>query len=491
MNNREGVLAIDVGTSKVHANIVDTENGALIKGHIARIPWIHPQRGWTEIDPESLWQAVEQSVNGVMLDNESEIIAVSCSFQGDAFFLAGKHNAPLYNFIVAMDRRGLPYVDEIKEGFGAEKFQSILGCKIGPWEPCKYLHMARNYPELLAQTQHITSVQEYVMSKLGLGYCQDYTCASRKLMWDVQEDGWSKELCDYIGLETGLLDSPVHASHDIVGYVKSIGSVEFARELPVIVGAHDAVAGMLGVGVVPGGSKIVANVAGTTDHLGMIANQYMDMGDHPAVIYRGPFKGTYIIMGANSVGASIQWGVQNLFPERGDFSCTICELFESILFDARSSVVHTGKGMQAAHGNFWNINLETQREDIFKSLVEGVTYPLQSVYKFLEQINHKPYDVVRIGNGGAKSQSWVQFKADLFNRPMETVMNNEISSVGAALLACLALKKYVSIEEAQERLIHVKDRIEPDSKTGDKYKERIAEWRTLVERDDGFVAKPQ
>lgn len=479
MAMREAVLVVDVGTSKVHANLIGTENGALLAAAQHAISWSHPQPGWTECEPEAVWTAVVESVRGAMAaKGECRLIAVAGSFQGDGFLLEDENGAALYPLIVAMDRRGVPYVEAFATEFGAERFQEILGCPLGAWEPMKYYWFTQNRPALLARAHHITSVQEYVLRRMGLGYHQDYTLASRKVMRDWRKNEWSQELCDFLGLSAALFDSPVSASDAICGTVRCIGDVDLGEELPVMVGAHDCEMGMFGVGVLPGSTAVLANVAGTTDHLGFLPTRPFSMDGLPLCIYRGPFDDSYVALGANAVGASISWGVNRLFPEKGSYDETIAALFSTLRFDADSRVVHLG-GVEAANGSFLRVNLETTREELFKALVEGVTYPLCAVYDAMRQVSGSDFGVIRIGNGGAKSRSWVQLKTNLFNTPIETVVNNEISSVGAAALAAVRLGRHSSLETALAAMVQVRERVEPEEKIVRRYRERLAQWQAL------------
>ena len=471
----EAILVIDVGTSKVHANVIGLSDGSLIAGAEHAMTWLHPQPGWTEIEPEDLWQAVTSAVAEAVtrLGPEVHLCAVSNSFQGDGFLLADRTGKPLYPFLVAMDSRGAPYVETFAKEFGAQRFEDILGSALGSWEPMKYYWFRKNRPDLLAQTAHVVSVQEYVLFRMGLGYCQDYTLASRKVMRDYRKNEWSEELCSFVGMPPEWFDSPILESGTICGSVRSIGATDFGTELPVIVGAHDCEMGMFGVGAVPDSRKILANVAGTTDHLGMITTAPFEMHGLPCCIYRGPMLGSYVALGANSVGSCVTWAVKNLFPDR-----TIASLFAEARFDGTSRVTCSGS-IPAAGGTFRGITLQTTREDLFRALIEGLTYPLQDVCHAMEHIAGGKFDVIRIGNGGAKSRSWLQLKADLFDTPVERVRNNEISSVGAAALAAVTLGCYSSLQEAQTQMVAVADRVEPEPENVRRYAERAAEWKQL------------
>lgn len=479
----EAVLVIDVGTSKVHANIIGADDGALLRGAAARIPWLHPQPGWTETVPEDLWDALVSAVGTVISQKPAdvELIAIGCSFQGDVFSLRDENGETLYNFVVSMDRRGASYLPRFAKDFGEARWRSILGCGLIPFEPMKYCYMLEHFPHLMEKTAHIASVQEYVMYRMGLGYCQDYTLASRKVMWDVGKDCWSKELCDFVGIDMALIDSPVFPSGQIVGTVSSIGGVELGKALPCVIGGHDSEMGMLGVGVTPSGSRFAADIAGTSDHIGLLLDRLVDTETLHGSTYRGPFKGSFVYIGVASVGASVNWGIKTFFAHAAaeDFDRTIAEVYEQLPFDGNGRVMYAG-GIPAGNGRFFGIDLSAGPLELFQGLAEGNVYPLKAVVEDVRKVHSRPLEALRIGGGGAKSASLCRLKANILELPVERVENNEISSVGASILACLAIGKYQSLAEAQSRMIRVRDRFFPDGDTAVRYRRNYARWRALM-----------
>ena len=479
--DRGAVLVIDVGTSTAHACAIALEDGTLLASGRAPIPWLHPHPGWTETEPEALWNAVDEAVAQAVscLPEGTHIAAVNGSFQGDVILPVDDQDRPLGNFIVGMDQRGAPYIDVLRREFGAERFQRILGCELALWEPCKYLYLTRERPEVMARARRLVNVQEYVLFRMGLGFHQDETLASRKVMRDLHTGAWSPELCDFTGVTPALLGEEILPSSAVVGEVKRIGRTQLPMAVPVLVGAHDCEMGAIGVGVAPGDGTIVANIAGTNDHISCFADHAPDTTGKPFITFQSPFRGSYVTICAHFVGANVNWGVNRLFPEMGDYAATIRTVFDRIRLDGTGTAFYTGAGIHAAQGTFCRIDLETTREDLFAALIEGSAYPLKAPFDAICAENGGKCRVLRIGGGGAIADKQVQLKADLFRIPIERVANNEISAVGAAALAAVTLGEYSTLREAQEQMVRVRDRFEPDAEVSARYQERYARWQEL------------
>lgn len=70
---------------------------------------------------------------------------------------------------------------------------------------------------------------------------------------------------------------------------------------------------------------------------------------------------------------------------------------------------------------------------------------------------------LRIGAGGAKSDSWVQLKADILGIPVEKVANLQTSSVGVAILSAVACGVHVDFASAIDAMVKVEKVFEPNA----------------------------
>jgi xylulokinase len=88
--------------------------------------------------------------------------------------------------------------------------------------------------------------------------------------------------------------------------------------------------------------------------------------------------------------------------------------------------------------------------------MEGVTYSLKDCLDLMAGLG-VPVTEVRATGGGARSPFWRQLQADVFGVPVHRMSIDEGPSLGAALLAGVAVGAYADVFEACARI-----RLDPD-----------------------------
>ena len=83
--------------------------------------------------------------------------------------------------------------------------------------------------------------------------------------------------------------------------------------------------------------------------------------------------------------------------------------------------------------------------------------------------------VGRVSGGGAKSELWVRIVASVLQLPLERMQLEEGAAYGAALLAGVKAGVFADAQEAVDRCVRVRDRIDPEWD----YEELYRGFRTL------------
>ncbi|MBN2048293.1 MAG: hypothetical protein JW750_10660, partial [Anaerolineaceae bacterium] len=87
-----------------------------------------------------------------------------------------------------------------------------------------------------------------------------------------------------------------------------------------------------------------------------------------------------------------------------------------------------------ARGAFIGLKMQHQRADVFRSVLEGVTFNLGAILDIFKSFESVP-EMVVIG-GGAQGSIWRQMMADIFEMPIaKPKMLEEATSMGAAITA--------------------------------------------------------
>jgi xylulokinase len=88
-------------------------------------------------------------------------------------------------------------------------------------------------------------------------------------------------------------------------------------------------------------------------------------------------------------------------------------------------------------------------------------------------------DEYRVTGGGARSNAWLQIKADILGRPLVRPQIAEAGALGAAILAGVGGGVYSSAEEAITALVSVDRVFEPDPRRHHLYNERFSRYHQL------------
>jgi xylulokinase len=111
-------------------------------------------------------------------------------------------------------------------------------------------------------------------------------------------------------------------------------------------------------------------------------------------------------------------------------------------------------------------------------VLEGITYEIAMCVDLYKEIGH-PVEEFRCSGGGAKSDRWMQIKADLLNAEIKVPKVSEAGCLGMAMLAGAATGVYNSIEEAVETTVKVDRSFSPDAKRAEVYRENLEVYRDL------------
>lgn len=111
----------------------------------------------------------------------------------------------------------------------------------------------------------------------------------------------------------------------------------------------------------------------------------------------------------------------------------------------------------------------TKRGDFVRAIIEGLCFEMYSIIKEIEKISeHKIHSIYAIG-GAAKSDFWLQTKADITGIVIKSKKISEAAALGAAILAGVGAGVYKNFEEAAKKVTFSEKIYYPDSEKHKKY----------------------
>jgi xylulokinase len=480
---REVILIVDFGTSKVHSNLIDINNGSNIYGESAGIKWLHPTDSWTEIDPDEIWEVSQRTVEKILriAGKNIKILGISFSYMGDNLIPVDKNGNKLYNLIPAFDNRSINEINELANKIGGKKYLEITGSIVSPMNVgSKILWLRNNLRGIFDKTKYFFSLQQFINSKLGLEAINDYTMSSRKMLYNNRDRKWSKAIIEVIGISEDSLGNIVTESTTVIGKINKYGRVKLPYEIPVIIGAHDCECGLIGLGISSKKIDKLGNITGTFDHIAFFTKNIINI-DYKSNLYNlyaycGPLKDNYVIMGNVIAGSSLEWFTKNLYKQED--KDVFSRLDNLVKFDGSSRLFFI-PGLEISKGCLIGIDLSHKLIDIYRSIIEGLTYNLKSVIDKIEATVGINFKIIRSGGGTSISDKWLQLKADLLNKQIERVKNLEISSVGAAIIACIGMGIFKNFDEAFYKMVSVDKVFKPNKILSKKYKEKFNNFNDL------------
>jgi glycerol kinase len=115
-----------------------------------------------------------------------------------------------------------------------------------------------------------------------------------------------------------------------------------------------------------------------------------------------------------------------------------------------------------------------------RATLEAITYQIRDVFDVMQAESGAPLQTLLADGGASRNDLLMQFQADIIDCPVLRSTSTDISPLGAAFLAGLAVGLWA--DEAQiEGLVPPRDRFEPQM-SPDQREALYAGWREAVAR---------
>ncbi len=126
--------------------------------------------------------------------------------------------------------------------------------------------------------------------------------------------------------------------------------------------------------------------------------------------------------------------------------------------------------------------------DLARAVIEGCTFALRDVLGRLDALGLAGSEI-RVVGGGARSELWLQIKADVTGRTVQPVLTAEPTALGAAILAGVAAGTFRDAADGVARTVRLSPRCyQPDPRLADVYAERYAQYLALYDGAEGALA---
>ena len=124
------------------------------------------------------------------------------------------------------------------------------------------------------------------------------------------------------------------------------------------------------------------------------------------------------------------------------------------------------------------MSFATTGADIAKAILEGLTFELRINLDLLQAAGVTINTLHAVG-GGARSQLWLQLKADICQVPLCIPAATEAACLGAALLASVGVGIYPDLATAVGNTVRFMQTVNPEEQSVALYEQRYQLYRQL------------
>ncbi len=482
-----GILAIDQGTTNTKVVLVDSAGQVFARAsrplHIN-----YPQPAWVEQDAREIWQSVVEAIADCAASAGSpDISAVAITNQRESVVAWERATGlPLGPAITWQCRRTAPFCDELKSRGLETLLRDRTGLTIDPlFSASKARWLLEHIPHGVERASDgeicLGTMDSWVLWNLtgGAVHACDVSNASRTQLLNLSTAQWDDELIGLFGIPRVSLPH-VKPSSAIYGETNSFEGLPDGTPIAALIGdSHAALYGH--AGIYQGAVKATYGTGSSlmTPLPAPIASTH----GLSTTIAWGREKTIYALEGnISATGAAVQWLGQVLGWK--DNGREIEALAREVLDAAGVYLVPAFVGLGApywnpnARGTITGLTRGTTRAHLARATLESIAYQIRDVFDAIEADTQTRLQKIYADGGASRNDVLMQFQADILARPVLRNRSSDVSALGAAYLAGLAMGVWKSEEEIT-RLARPTDLFEPRMSENDR-SARYDGWQHAV-----------
>lgn len=491
--------ALDQGTTSTRFVLMDKSGGIIAKAQREHRQ-IYPRPGWVEHDAAEIWRNAQAVIEATLAEakvSARDLSAVGVTNQRETTVLwDAATGAPLHNAIVWMDTRTQAAVDRIAaQGLG-DLVRAKTGLPLATYfSALKLGWLLDEVPgarERAAQGAALFgTIDSWIIWNLTGGpsggrHLIDATNASRTQLMTLETLQWDQELLRIFDIPAACLPKICSSSEVYGECVGALAGVPLAGAL------GDQHAALLG--------QACVNVGDAKNTYGTGCFLLMNVGETPRISTKGLLttlayqlgdaKPCYALEGSIAIaGALVQWLRDNLgiikesreiealarsVPDNGD-----------VYFVPAFSGLFAPRWRGDARGIIAGLTQFSNKGHIARAALEAAAFQTREVLAAMIADAGVEISALKVDGGMAGSDLLMQFQADIIDAPVVRPSQLELTAVGAAYAAGLAVGVYKSLDDIAAHMRESR-RFTPQM-TPQERARLIASWEKAVERSLGWA----
>ena len=487
------ILAIDQSTSATKAVLFDGIGGMIGRTSVPHKQY-YPSAGFVEHDAEEIYANTLKAMKRCVDENDvsvNDLAAVAITNQRETALVWNRRTGdPIANAAVWQCLRGEPLCTELSAKGHGEMVKNTTGLVLDPYFSASKIRWlldnvsgareAASAGDLLFGT-----IDSWLVWKLTAGqvHVTDFSNACRTLLLDIHSLQWSKQLFDLFDIPIEMAPELIY-SDTVVGTTRKGGP--FEREVPIAGLFGDSHAALFGETCFdPGsvkatygtGSSIMMNIGDTPrqSEKGIVTSVGYSLSTGTAYVFEGNI---------HSSGATLQWLAEDvgLIESPAESS----RLSQSVPSAEGVYLVPAFVGLGApywdseARALITGMTRSTQKAHIVRAAQESIAYQVCDLIELMSAEAGLEIPVLNVDGGPTRDEFLMQFQADILGLSVRCAVIEEVSALGSAYAAGLAVGIWSGIDELKSltsrgrQYEHTMDAGERDR--------LVAGWKTAVER---------
>lgn len=471
--DKQYILAIDHGTTSTRAILFDHEcNMVDIVQKEGKVEY--PKSGWVEQDALAVWLDILYVIAGII--NKSgikpdQVAAIGISNQRETSVLWDKKTGlPIGKAIVWQSRQTSEICDRWKEEGLEEMVRQKTGLRIDPYfSASKIAWMLENIEGAREKAENgdlmFGTMDSWIVWNLSgeERHITDVSNASRTLLCNIETLEWDDELLEAFHIPKTILPEIVPTSFN---YGTTAPYHFFGSRIPICSMVGDQQAALFGQLCLEKG--MVKNTYGTGGFLlmntgdkivrsknGLLLTVAWKIGDHV----------TYALEGSIFVSGSIMKWMRDELQLFDDVKVT-SQMANNAKAQDDLFIVPAFVGLGApywddkAKASIVGLTLGSNRNQIVKAGIESMAYQAKDVMDAMEKDSNLKISKLKVDGGATSNDYLLQFQANLCQCALERFKVTELTALGAAFLAGLAIG-YWKLENLK---IEIDQTFEPNKK---------------------------
>lgn len=437
------IVGIDIGTGSTKAIAVNLK-GISVNSCQYYYAVDSPKTGWSEQNPEQIFSAFKKCIATIIKNNGTPPLAISLSCAMHSLICVDEKGKALYPMITWADARSEEIAQKIRHSAIGELIYKTTGTPIHAMSPlCKLIWIKENDPDLFNSTFKFISIKEYIWFQLFKEFTIDYSIASATGLFDIINLNWSSVACNLAGIKPDKLSKPVNTNYFKKWADPHLkGKVNWDLETKFIIGASDGCCANKGSFIAAGGAASLT--IGTSGALRITSNKPIYNFKSMTFNYLLDEK-TFVCGGAvNNGGIALKWLIGTFFNKQNLIAKDYEKAFNQIasvdpgsngliflpyLYGERAPIWNTHTS-----GVYFNIKPVHTKAHFLRAGLEGICFALYDVLHSLEDTSDF-IEQINISGGFIYSHIWTKILADITNKKLAIVQQEDASAMGSIFIA--------------------------------------------------------